>query len=218
MPCHAGRTISGALRQPIGQSATGPKLLEQARDVVAARPAACAALDAGHRQLADVRRSFRRWASGQLSGKWPVAVVAQGCTLGNLPSLKRCPLSCFDPEICAIGRPPQAAPDPPPSNHPSSWGSRPFYEGGTAAASPNASTVYVASWHSWHVTESERTPFSRMLRVSQPFANHTDQMIMAVAMTTATFTTTKTAARKVSRFASDFRFRGSGRFVGILEP
>jgi hypothetical protein len=58
----------------------------------------------------------------------------------------------------------------------------------------------------------------RMLRVSQPFANHTDQMIMAVAMTIATFTTTKTAARKVSRFASVFRFRGSGRFVGILEP
>jgi hypothetical protein len=112
MPCHAGRTISGALRQPIGQSATGPKLLEQARDVVAARPAACAALDAGHRQLADVRRSFRRWASGQLSGKWPVAVVAQGCTLGNLPSLKRCPLSCFDPEICAIGRPPKLLPIP----------------------------------------------------------------------------------------------------------
>jgi hypothetical protein len=43
-------------------------------------------------------------------------------------------------------------------------------------------------------------------------------MIMAVAMAIATFTTTKSAARKVSRFASVFRFRGSGRFVGILEP
>jgi hypothetical protein len=35
------------------QSVTGPKLLEQARDVVAALPAARAALDAGHRQLAE---------------------------------------------------------------------------------------------------------------------------------------------------------------------
>jgi hypothetical protein len=54
---HAGlvllRTIGGAFGQPIGQSVTGPELLEEARDVIATLPAACRAFDAEHVELAD---------------------------------------------------------------------------------------------------------------------------------------------------------------------
>jgi hypothetical protein len=46
-------TIGGALRQPIGQSVAGPKLLDQSCYVVAASPAARRASDAQHVELAD---------------------------------------------------------------------------------------------------------------------------------------------------------------------
>jgi hypothetical protein len=44
---------------------------------------------------------------------------------------------------------------------------------------------------------------------------HNDPMIIAKAMTSATLATTRRTVRKVSRFSWVFRFRGSGRFVGI---
>jgi len=47
------RTIGGALGQPIGQPVAGPELLDQAREVVTALPAACRALDPQHVELAD---------------------------------------------------------------------------------------------------------------------------------------------------------------------
>jgi hypothetical protein len=47
------RTIGGAFMQPVGQPVGGPQLLEQARDVVAALPTACRALDPQHVELAD---------------------------------------------------------------------------------------------------------------------------------------------------------------------